>query len=161
MLQMAFGRLQKCLGAFALILSCIIQSSFWAASPIDQPTPCHHSRSSLPLKFNLFIGIPWRPCHVTVFALTQTFSHLTNRFFAESSPVGKGTIGKVRHEIPWFCHFEWLLLSICVCSILMLRDKRSYYYKNDDSGQSRATFILFLARLGAEICRNSRLQFAC
>ena len=132
--------------------------------PTNQPTLCHQLPISVPLhstsSWDPMVPTSGRSLHWAPDAAKTIFNLTRGLFFGKTYSWG-GTICKIQLNLPWFCHFEWLLLSICVCSIVMLQDKCSYYYKNDDSGQSRATFILFLAHLGAEICRNSRLQFAC
>ena len=118
----------------------------------------NHFWISLPLTFNLFMGLLCRPHHVVVCIGRNTnyFSCDQRTFFGKvlqlgEGPLGEGPLGKFDLIFYDVCHFEWQLLSISVCSIVVLRDKSLHYYKNADSGRSRATLIFFLARLGAKM----------
>ena len=160
MLEIVSRRLQACLCAFVHILSCIKKHLFWDG--------CWNLLNWLQqLQLDLTPSWVFHGAHFMSFFIfgnfcssNQLLSWLEDLLlkFLRLHPMAFLTFLKVKSP---FCHIELKLLSICVCSIVSLNKKRSYYLKNADSGQSRATFVFFLACLGAEICRNSRLQFAC
>jgi len=131
-------------------------------SPINQRTPCHHFWITLPLYGEPMAPTSRRSLHWAPDGdAAQTIFYLTRGLSAERPLVRRGTIGKIWPDLSWFFHFQLKLLIIHVRSIVAQQDERLYLHKNNDPGQSRATFIFFLACLGDEICRNSRLQFAC